>query len=79
MIGTCLIYFNEYENNWDISYNLGREYWGYGYVSEAMDEVMTFAKNVLQIKECIAVHSIENSASGRVIEKLGFVYEKDVP
>ena len=30
IIGTCLIYFNDEENNWDISYNLGKKYWGKG-------------------------------------------------
>jgi ribosomal-protein-alanine N-acetyltransferase len=34
---------------------------------------------VLEIKECIAVHAIENPASGRVIQKLEFCYEKEIP
>lgn len=79
IIGTCLIYYNEDENNWDISYNLGKAYWGKGYASEAMNRVMEYAKNVLKVKECIAIHAIENPQSARVIEKLGFIYEKDVP
>lgn len=79
LIGTCLIYFNEEENNWDISYNLGKAYWGKGYATEAMNRVMEFATNELAIKECIAIHAIENPESGRVIQKLGFKYEKDVP
>lgn len=79
IIGTCLIFFNDEENNWDISYNLGSKYWGNGYITEAMKEVMSYAINVLNIKECIAVHAIENPSSGNVIKKLGFIYEKDVP
>lgn len=79
IIGTCLIYFNDEENNWDISYNLGRKYWGKGYASEAMGEVMRYAGEILNIKECIAIHAAENPASGHVIRKLGFKYEKDVP
>jgi ribosomal-protein-alanine N-acetyltransferase len=79
IIGTCLIFFNEEENNWDISYNLGKQFWGKGYISEAMNRVMQYAVDVLEIKECIAVHAIENPASGRVIQKLGFCYEKEVP
>ena len=79
VVGTCLIYFNEEENNWDISYNLGKKYWGNGYTTEAMKEVMQFALKVLNIKECIAIHAVENPASGKIIQKLGFKYEKDVP
>ena len=79
IIGTCLIYYNDEENNWDISYNLGKEYWGKGYISEAMYRVMEYAINELTIEECIAVHAIENPESGRVLQKLGFSYEKEVP
>lgn len=79
IIGTCLIYFNNEENSWDISYNLGKRFWGNGYITEAMNRVMQYAKEDLKIKDCIAIHAIENPASGRIIQKLGFRYEKDVP
>lgn len=79
LVGTCLIYFNEEENNWDISYNLAKKYWGNGYITEAMQKVMDYAVEKLHIKECIAIHAVENSASGNVIQKLGFHYEKEVP
>lgn len=79
IIGTCLIYFNEDENNWDISYNLGKKFWGKGYISEAMSTVMKYAKEVLKVKECIAIHATENLVSGRIIKNLGFDYVKDVP
>lgn len=78
IIGTCLIYYNDDENNWDISYNLGKEHWGKGYISEAMHRVLEYAVDELNIKECIAIHAIDNPESGRVIQKLGFRYEKDV-
>lgn len=77
--GTCLIYFNDEEDSWDISYNLGRKYWGKGYITEAMKKVMDFGIHTLGIKECIAAHAVENPASGHVIEKLGFKFEKEIP
>lgn len=79
VIGTCLVFFNEDENNWDISYNLGKKYWGKGYISEAMKTVMNYAINELGMTECIAVHANENPVSGKVITKLGFLFEKEVP
>lgn len=79
VIGSCLIFFNEDENTWDISYNLGKKYWGKGYISEAMKTVMNYAITELGMTECIAVHANENPASGKVITKLGFSFEKEVP
>ncbi|MGN1015148.1 MAG: GNAT family N-acetyltransferase [Butyricicoccus sp.] len=79
LIGTCLIFYNEEEGCWDISYNLGKAFWGKGYMTEAMTLVMHYAVQELGMRECIAVHAAENEASGRVIQKLGFQYEKDVP
>ncbi|MGM9550783.1 MAG: GNAT family N-acetyltransferase [Clostridia bacterium] len=79
VIGTCLIFFNEEENNWDISYNLGKRFWGMGYMTEAMSRVMMYAEEELKIKECIAAHAAKNKASGRVLQKLGFRLERKAP
>ena len=79
IIGACLLYFDEEFAAWDISYNLGKKYWGNGYITEAMKEVIRFAVETLKVREIIAFHAAENPASGRVIEKLGFQYEKEIP
>lgn len=78
-IGTCLIYFDGEQGEWDISYNLGKEYWGQGYATEAMRAVLRFAQQILAIENCIALHAVDNEASARVIQKLGFALEKEVP
>ncbi len=79
IIGTCLCFFNEEEGHWDISYNLGRKFWGRGYASEAMGAAMDYAVGVLNVQEICTTYAAENPASGRVLEKLGFKYERDVP
>lgn len=79
IMGTCLIFFNTEENHWDISYNLGKRFWGKGYISEAMARVMQYAEEELKMEECITVCAKENPASGRVLQKLGFQYVKEVP
>ena len=79
IIGTCLIYFDDVKNLWDISYNLGKQFWGLGYATEAMGAVLKFAAKELNISEIFAAHAVENPASGRVLRKLGFQYEKDIP
>lgn len=79
IVGTCLVFYNDEENSWDISYNLAKKYWGHGYITEAMKCALIYARDTLKIKECIAIHASENPSSSKVIRKLGFKYEKDVP
>ena len=49
IIGTCLIFFNEDEGHWDISYNLGKKFWGNGYATEAMRTAMKYAVEEMNI------------------------------
>ncbi len=79
IIGTCLIYFNEEENHWDISYNLGKKFWCNGYATEAMSTVMEYAVEEMKIKEICTAYAVENPASGRVLQKLGFQSVKEIP
>lgn len=78
LIGTALIYYEEEVQCWEIAYNLGRKYWGKGYITEAMKVVITFATEKLELTEIVGRYAKENAASGRVMEKLGFQYEKDI-
>jgi ribosomal-protein-alanine N-acetyltransferase len=79
LIGTALIYVEEEYGKFEIAYNLGKKAWGYGYTTEAMQEVIKFAKEELGIKEIMGRCAKENATSGRVMEKLGFTYVKDIP
>lgn len=79
LIGTALIYYEEEVQSWEIGYNLGKKYWGKGYATEAVKRVILFAVEELQISEIVGRYAKENPASGRVMEKLGFQYEKEIP
>jgi len=79
LIGTGLIYYEEEVNCWEIAYNLGKKYWGKGYATEAMKEILSFAHDELGIEEVVGRYAKENLASGKVLRKLGFKYEKDIP
>jgi [ribosomal protein S5]-alanine N-acetyltransferase len=60
-----------------LGYVLANAYWGKGYMTEAAERLLEeafFRWNVPRI--CVS-HFKENNASQRVIEKLGFTYEKD--
>lgn len=77
LIGTCIIHYSPEDKAYAIGYNLSKNYWGQGFVTEAMKEVLSFAKENLKIKEVIAAHAVENPASGKVMQKLGMVYVGD--
>ena len=79
LIGTGLIYYEDEVESWEIAYNLGKKYWGNGYTTEAMREILLFAKKELQLKEVVGRYAKENPSSGNVMKKLGFQYEKDIP
>lgn len=57
----------------EIGYDLNEEYWGNGYMHEAIKEIIDFAKNQMSISKIDACISTENQKSMRLAEKLGFV------
>jgi len=79
LAGTVLIYYEQEVRGWEIAYNLGRKYWNNGYTTEAMRKVIEYAKKEIKISEIVGRYAKENPVSGRVMEKLGFKYEKDIP
>lgn len=79
LIGTALVYFEEEVDCWEIGYNLGKQYWSKGYTTEAMKRVMEFATEELELSQIVGRYAKANPASGNVMKKLGFQYEKDIP
>lgn len=63
------------EPHWDISYNLGKKYWGNGYVTEAMKKVINFAETTLNMTECVTTYAKVYIASSNVLHKLEFLRE----
>ena len=63
LVGTVLLYYETELACWEVGYNFAKAHWGRGYATEAMAEVLAFAK----------------AASGRVLEKLVFRFEKEIP
>ncbi len=79
IIGTCLLYFNEEESHWDISYNLVKKYQGNGYATEAMRAVLKYAAQEMNVREIATSYALENRKSANVLRKLGFLGTKEVP
>lgn len=57
----------------ETGYDLKEEFWGNGYMHEAMKEIINFAKNQMYVNEIYACISTENQKSIRLVENLGFV------
>lgn len=57
------------------SYMLHPKAWGKGYMTEALQAIVTFSFSVLGLNRLEGQNITENPASGRVMEKAGLYYE----
>jgi len=55
----------------DLGYVLGREWWGRGYMTEAVRAVVDYALSEPEVFRVWAVCDVDNIASARVLEKAG--------
>lgn len=76
-------YQNDYRrprvNSVSIGYELARQYWGHGYMTEAVKEMVKYAFDSMNVDIVAISHFAENERSRRVIEKVGFRREGVVP
>jgi RimJ/RimL family protein N-acetyltransferase len=56
----------------EFGYWIARRHWGRGYATEAGRALLATARHGLRLKRLDAGHFLDNPASGRVLEKLGF-------
>jgi len=69
-----------WEEEWQlfqVGYNIMKTHWNHGYTTEAMKAILCFASANLGIKKVSGGHAKENTASAKVLEKLGFIYDRD--
>lgn len=56
----------------EIGWRLLREWWGRGVATEAASDVLRFAFDDIGLDQLLSIRHVDNEASGRVMEKLGF-------
>ena len=56
----------------EFGYWIARRHWGRGYATEAGKALIANARHSLRVRTLNAGHFVDNPASGRVLEKLGF-------
>jgi RimJ/RimL family protein N-acetyltransferase len=60
------------EKGHELGYWLTPDAWGRGYATEAGHAVVAIARHALGLKRLHSGHFVDNPASGRVLQKLGF-------
>jgi RimJ/RimL family protein N-acetyltransferase len=58
----------------ETGYWIGRDYWGRGFATEALEGALVWASRKWKRRAMVAGHFADNPASGRVLEKAGFLY-----
>ncbi len=77
-IGAVGLHLDVANNKAEVGYWLGKSFWNKGYVSEALQKVLKFGFEELNLNKIYASHFHHNPASGKVLEKNGFVFEAEL-
>jgi [ribosomal protein S5]-alanine N-acetyltransferase len=71
LIGAVGLVIEPQHDRGDLGYWIGKPYWGAGYATEAAAAVVRYGFLELKLNRVHAYHYLGNSASGRVLEKIG--------
>ncbi len=77
-IGICGLIKRDGLDEPDVGYAFLPEFWSHGYAFEAAARVLDYAKETLDINRVVAITAPDNTASIRVLNKLGLQFEKMV-
>jgi len=77
-IGMCGLLKRDALEHVDIGYALVPEFWSRGYALESASAVLEHAGSTLGLKRVVAITNPDNQSSIRVLEKIGFRFEKMV-
>lgn len=75
LIGTVgLVRINEKDKVGEFGYAIARKYWNKGIVTEAMNALFEYFFNEIGFEKIEGLHDVDNTASGRVMQKLGMSF-----
>jgi RimJ/RimL family protein N-acetyltransferase len=77
-VGICGLLKRDVLEDVDIGYALIPEFWSKGYAVESVSAVMSYASKVLGLKRVVAVVNPDNQSSIRLLERIGFRFERMV-
>ena len=79
LIGAISIEIDTIDKIGELGYWIGKPYWGCGYCTEAAKVILAFAFDVLKLKSIHAFYLKRNTASERVLQKIGMEFEDCFP
>src|SRR6185503_7829401 len=77
-IGLCGLIKRDALEDVDIGFAFLPEYWGRGYAYEAASAVMAYGGSALGLNRIVAITSVDNESSAKLLKKLGFRFEEMV-
>lgn len=77
LFGSGGLTYSKEREMFELGYNIMKRHWNMGLTSEAARAIVTFAEKSIGVPALFAVHAKENIMSGKVLEKLGFIYQND--
>ncbi|HKG15595.1 MAG TPA: GNAT family N-acetyltransferase [Pyrinomonadaceae bacterium] len=75
-VGICGLLKRDALDDVDLGYALLPEYWSKGYALESASAVMAYAGDGLGLKRVVAIVDAGNRSSIRLLERMGFKYER---
>ena len=75
-IGICGLVKRDGLDDVDIGFALLPKFWGKGYAHEAAAAVMDYARNVVGLERVVAITSVDNESSARLLERIGLRFER---
>jgi [ribosomal protein S5]-alanine N-acetyltransferase len=72
LIGSCGFTWNKEANTAEIGYELASQFWRQGIMSEALRAILHYGFGNREVQFVIAQIMLENTASRKLLEKLGF-------
>ena len=73
--GWCGLWQLKESGEIEVGYAVAREFWGKGYASESAEAFLNYGFNKLNLEKIVAVARQENTASRRVMEKIGMKFD----
>lgn len=75
LLGGIGLQANREHRHAELGYWIGVPFWGQGYCTEAVRELLKYGFEVLELQRIFATHFVNNPASGRILQKLGMQHE----
>jgi RimJ/RimL family protein N-acetyltransferase len=75
-LGICGLLKRDTLEDVDVGFAFLSRYWRQGYAFEAAEAVLAQGREVFALKRIVAITSLDNEASIRLLEKLGFRFER---